>query len=391
MKTKISILGSTGSIGCSAVSLLENECYGQFEVQAISFHFNANLALKQAISLNAKEIIATSFEGFNEITKLSEGLKIKITFGKKALLEACRNNETEVILLAIVGFQGLEFALESILKEEKRVLAIANKEAIICGYHLIEKKLEGSKTKVLPIDSEHNSLYRLLKNFNTEDIRSMFITASGGPFLGKNFSDLENVSIQEVVRHPIWNMGAKISVDSATMANKGLEMIECYKLFDIKPKTLEAFVAKGSILHAGITLKDGGNLWFLSNPNMKNHISHAISNEKIQSLDLETPKIKNLEFEEILPSQFPIFFIAKNIAESGNINLAIAFNMINEIAVSKFLKSEIKYTQILDLIEENLSFNPDNFNFNSIAEIEEYFQILNTKLNFAKETTLKVA
>ena len=384
MKTKISILGSTGSIGSSAVSLLENELKNSFEVDAISFHFNAKLALKQAISLNVKKIIATSKEGFSEIQKLASGLKVEILFGKEALKGVCQNPETEVVLLAIVGVCGLEFALESILGQEKRILAIANKESIICGYHLISEKLKNSNTKIIPVDSEHNSLFRLLKNFQPESIKNVFITASGGPFVGRKFHTLKDVSIAEVVKHPTWNMGSKISVDSATMANKGLELIESHNLFNLENCNIEAFIAKGSLLHAGLNLKDGSSIWFLSNPDMRNHIAHAISNEAIFSLNIPEIKPTKLEFATLEKDEFPIFFIAKDIAERKDTKLAISFNILNEIAVAKFLKSEIKYTEILDIIENYLTFNPENFHYNSIHEIEELFSILEEKLTQRK-------
>jgi 1-deoxy-D-xylulose-5-phosphate reductoisomerase len=381
---KIGILGSTGSIGCSAISLIKNELKGRLEVEFLSFHYNAELALKQAFEVGAKKIISTSKQGFADLQKLhNNDAKIEIYYGNEALKEECKNPEVEVILLAIVGVSALEFALEAILQNSKRILAIANKEAIICGNHLIQNKIKNSNTKLIPVDSEHNSLLRLLSNTKLEDVESAFITASGGPFFGKKYTDLTNIEVKDVVAHPVWNMGAKISVDSATMANKGLELIEAYKLFGFKSGKIEAFVCKGSLLHAGITTKDGASIWFLSKPDMKNHISNAILGDNIAELSLEriSPlSVKNLSFEEIKQEEFPIFFIAKAVAESENLVNCISFNILNEIAVSKFLKGQIKYTQILDIIEGNLGYNPSNLSFLSFDEIANYFQELKALL-----------
>jgi 1-deoxy-D-xylulose-5-phosphate reductoisomerase len=225
------------------------------------------------------------------------------------------------------------------------------------------------------VDSEHNSLFRLLSNFKREEVANIFITASGGPFFGSKFESLTDVSIQDVVRHPIWNMGAKISVDSATMANKGLELLEACKLFEIEESKIDAFVCKGSLLHAGVNLNDGSSLWFLSKPDMKNHISHAILGGSIESLQI--PQISPLEiskltFEELKKDEFPIFFIAREVAKNGDLCETISFNILNEVAVAKFLAGKIKYTEILKIIEKNIGYNPSNHKFLNISEINEY-------------------
>jgi 1-deoxy-D-xylulose-5-phosphate reductoisomerase len=381
-KVTISILGSTGSIGSSTVSLLENELKGLFEVNALSFHKNAKLALKQAVSLNAKEIIATNHEGFEEIKTLLPDGKIKISFGEEALKRACQNPQTRVILIAIVGIEGLAPMLDSIT-EYPRVIAIANKEAIICGWHLAKEKLKTSQTRLIPVDSEHNSLFRILQNVKKESVESVFITASGGAFYGRKFMELENVSIKEVIKHPVWNMGSKISVDSSTMANKGLELLEAANLFDLKENQIKTFICKGSILHAGVSLKDKSDIWFLSSPNMKNHISYAILDGEALNLNLPSinpVEMEKIEFYELKKDEFPIFFIAKEICKNQDTGHAIAFNILNELAVEKFLQGHIKYTAILNLIEENISYNPLNFTFKTIEEIYEFKKILKMKL-----------
>lgn len=385
MKKRISILGSTGSIGCSAVSLLLNDLKGVFEVDALSFHQNAELAVKQAVLLGAKELVATSIEGYKAALHLcSEIPNLVLKFGEGALEEVCKNSKTEVILVAIVGLIGLKPTLDSILKEESRIVALANKEAIICGWHLIKQKLISSKTKVIPVDSEHNSLSRLLQIFNRDIIKSVFITASGGPFLGKPFSSLNDVTSSEVLKHPIWNMGSKISVDSATMANKSLELIEACLLFDLEEHQIDVFVAKNSILHAGVHLVDRSSIWFLSNPDMKLHIAHAILNGEISSLNLlpvnPAKQINSLEFEELKESEFPIFFIGKEVAKSKDIGRAISFNVLNEIAVKKFLMGKIKYTEILNIISDNLGHNLHNFQFKNLEEIQSFSEDLSNKI-----------
>ncbi len=380
---KIGILGSTGSIGSSAISLIKGDLKGIFEVSFLSFHENAELALQQALEVEAKRLYTTSKIGYEKFKKLYNGGEIEIFYGENTLKEACQDPSVQVILLAIVGVCGLKFALSSILSEQERVIAIANKESIICGNHIIQKKLKGTKTRIIPVDSEHNSLFRLLNGFQKEEISSIFITASGGPFLGRKFADLQDVSVKDVIRHPTWNMGAKISVDSATMANKGLELIEACRLFNFEAEKIQALVCKGSILHAGVNLHCGASFWFLSQPDMKNHISHSILGGQTKKLSI--PKVcpvdlKNISFEELKPEEFPIFFLAKEVAKSRSIPHAISFNILNEIAVHQFLNGKIKYIKIIEIIEKNLNYNPNNLEFTSVFEIEEYFIELKNRL-----------
>jgi 1-deoxy-D-xylulose-5-phosphate reductoisomerase len=385
---KIGILGSTGSIGKSAIALLANELKEDFEVEFLSFHSNAELAFQQAIQVGAKEVIATSKEGYENLLKLANGVKFKIQYGEDALKEACKREDVEVMLIAIVGVVGLDFTLASILPNAKRVIAIANKESIVCGFHLINQKLALSKnTTIIPVDSEHNSLFRLLLNVESSKVESVFITASGGPFYGKKFKDLADVKIRDVVSHPTWNMGAKISVDSATMANKGLELIEAYNLFGFLNGKIKTFIARGSLLHAGINFVDGASHWFLSKPDMKTHISNAILNGNIKALNLskiDLSDLQNLQFDEIREDEFPIFFIAQKVAKNGGILGAISFNILNEIAVSQFLESKIKYTDILKIIQQNLFYNPSNYTFNSGDEIKNYYNEVRNKLAIKK-------
>jgi 1-deoxy-D-xylulose-5-phosphate reductoisomerase len=382
---KIGILGSTGSIGSSAISLIKNELKEKVCVSFLSFHFNAELALQQAIAVKTRDVFATSKEGYQAFKKIYDGNEITLHFGDEALIEACKNEDLDVILLAIVGVYGLKFALSSISSNKKRTLAIANKEAIICGSHLINENLKNSKTKIIPVDSEHNSLFRLLSSLSSDAIEGVFITASGGPFLGRKFEDLKDVSLKDVVKHPVWSMGAKISVDSATMANKGLELIEASKLFNIKASKIKAFVCKGSTLHAGINLHDGASVWFLSKPDMKNHISHAILEGGISKLNLPRVcplELSSLTFQELKKDEFPVFFIAKNVAESEDLSHIISFNILNEIAVAKFLNGEIKYTQILEIIDGNLGSNNLNYKFQNLLEIEDYSNYLAREVEY---------
>lgn len=370
---KLLILGSTGSIGVSAVNLALGDLKNDIKVEAISFHNNAKLACEQAHKLGVKKAFTTSQSGYEEFSNLAPD--IPIFFGADALKEECQNSDIDVVLVGISGFAGLEFVLASITQKE-RILAIANKEAIICGNHIIQKKIKDTKTRIIPVDSEHNSIFRLLQGEQESSIQNAFITSSGGAFLGRKFHTLSDVKIEEVVRHPVWKMGGKISVDSATMANKGLELIEAYNLFSFfTTGSLEAYISQGSLLHAGIYSKDGALKLFISKPDMRLHIANSILGGKIQSLAcqiVQPQEISNIKIEEIKHNEFPIFFIAKEIAETRNIKGAISFNILNEIAVELFLKSKIKYTEILKIIELNLQRNCEHYNFETFEEIKEY-------------------
>lgn len=378
---KLLILGSTGSIGSFAIDLLTKELKGDFEVEGLSFHSNASLAIKQALAVKAKKVFTTSKEGYEEFKKLCP--TIPVYFGSDAIKEECRNPEINVVLLAIVGFAGLDFAIESVIKEE-RILAIANKETIICGNHILNEKLKNSKTTIIPVDSEHNSLYRLFKGCCIEEVESVFITSSGGPFAGRKFHELTHVEIKDVLKHPVWNMGGKISIDSATMANKGLELIEAYQLFPfLKAGSVSAFISKGSLLHAGVYTQDGALSLFVSAPDMRLHIANAISGGKVKKLNskkINPFEVSCINHEEIKQDEFPIFFTAKQVAESKDLESIISFNILNEIAVRHFLESKIKYTQILSIINDNLNYNPNNMKFNNYDEIKEYESFLQNYL-----------
>lgn len=383
-KRRISILGSTGSIGQSAVALLSSELRDKFEVVGLTAHSNVELLIAQANLLKAKVILCTSGEldGSKISNLLHPGCKILNGNGKNSIsdlleFDCAQNGKLDVILSAIVSIHGLLPTIDAI--KSCKVLALANKESIVCGWHILKPLAKMCQTKIIPVDSEHNSLFRLLagqSDYNLKSISKISITASGGPFYGKKFADLSSMRTSDVARHPVWSMGAKISIDSATMANKGLELIEACNVFEFPENNIEVCINRESIVHGAVHFTDGTTTAFLSKPDMKCHISHAICDGDIASLSATSPNLlglKKLEFFELEEQSFPIFFIAKAIASDRDIAKAILFNIANDIAVAKFMREQIKYTQILSEIERGISKNITSINLQSADDIHSLF------------------
>ena len=342
---KIGILGSTGSIGSSACELLLGDLKGKFTVQFLSCNENFEKISKQIINFNPQAICVSK----KIFAKIKEAFpKLKVYDSIKTMLE---EQKTDVTLHAISGVAGIECVLEAV--GSTKVLALANKECIVSAWSFIEEKSIECGVQILPVDSEHNSLYRILEFVDSSLVANVGITASGGPFFGKKFKDLTNISFADAMNHPVWNMGVKNTIDSATMANKVLEVIEVMNLFNIKADMIDVFINRQSIIHASVGLRSGGALSFSSKPDMKSHIGHAIMFPEYEEAFVN-PFNGLLEFAEIKQDEFPIFFIGQDVAKSGDVSKFTIFNVANQVAVEKFTKGEIKYTQIFDTIAKAL-------------------------------------
>ncbi len=338
---KIGILGSTGSIGSSACELLLGVLKPHFTVEFLSCNENFEKIAKQIIDFNPKAVCVSK----KIFAKTKEAFQNVVVYDSlKTMLESCK---TDVTLHAISGVSGIDCVLEAVAST--KLLALANKECIVSAWGFIEEKSIECGVQIVPVDSEHNSLYRILEFVDSSIVANVSITASGGPFFGKKFHDLQNISFSDAMNHPTWNMGVKNTIDSATMANKVLEVIEVMNLFSIKADMIDVFVNRQSIVHASVGLRSGGVISFSSKPDMKSHIGHAIMFPEYEE-DFRNPLNGVLEFAEIKQDEFPIFFIGKEVAKSGDASKFTIFNVANEVAVEKFSRGEVKYTQILDII-----------------------------------------
>ena len=340
-KRTIGILGSTGSIGTSACALLSGKLKENFTVQFLSCNEGFEKISKQILEFNPKAV-CVSKKIFAKVKELFP--KTKVYDNLKTMLE---EQKTDVTLHAISGVFGIDCVLEAIAGT--KTLALANKECIVSAWKFIEEKSIECGVQIIPVDSEHNSLYRILEFIDSSIIANVSITASGGPFFGKKFKDLKDISFSDAMKHPIWNMGVKNTIDSATMANKVLELLEAMNLFNIKENMIDVFVNKQSIVHASVGLRSGGVISLSSKPDMKSHIGHAIMFPEYEE-EFSNPFNGILEFSEIKQDEFPLFFVGREIAKSEDSSKFTIFNVANQVAVENFCNGRVKYTQILEIV-----------------------------------------
>jgi len=367
----IGILGSTGSIGTAACELLSGKLKENFTVQFLSCNEGIEKISKQIVELNPKAV-CVSKKIFAKLKDLFP--KIIVYDNINIMLE---EQKTDVTLHAISGVFGVECVIEAI--SNTKVLALANKECIVSAWKFIEEKSIEYGVQIIPVDSEHNSLYRILELVDSSIIANVSITASGGPFFGKKFKDLKDISLSDAMKHPIWSMGIKNTIDSATMANKVLELLEAMNLFNIKENMIDVFVNKQSIVHASVGLKSGGVISFSSKPDMKSHIGHAIMFPEYEE-EFSNPLNGTLEFAQIKKEEFPLFFIGREVAKSQDSSKFTIFNVANQVAVEKFCKGRVKYTQILEIVTKALN-EKILENAGSIEELSLQIQKLERELS----------
>lgn len=326
-KRTVVIVGITGSIGTQALEVIQK--INGFQVIAGTYHSNQKLAEQIANKFKIDKMIRTS-EGYDEIISQIEKLRPDIT------------------IVAIPGFASLPITLKAI-ENSNRVL-LASKEALVCGGWLVKNALKNSSTELLPIDSEHSALMQLLED-GTEKI---LLTCSGGALRDWNIDGLHDAKPTDVLRHPVWNMGHKITVDSATMVNKGFEVLEAYELFNIDVSKIEVLLHKEGLIHAGVFLKDGTMKLHMGFPDMKVPIAYALTYPKRDYSKMEWPDLSlvNLSFYPVDAKRYPAFFLAYEIAK--DYAKRTAYNAADEVAVESFLSGKIKFTDINKVIERVL-------------------------------------
>ena len=372
---KISILGSTGSIGTNALELIRNN-REQYQVVGISGNKNIELLKKQIEEFKPTFIYVGTEQDALNLKKEYSFLK-EVYFGENGLAELSKNSDYDIILTAVSGAIGIDATVEAI-KREKRI-ALANKETMVSAGTYINKLLkEYPKAEIVPVDSEHSALFQSLQGFKKEDVKKLIITASGGTFRGKNLTYLENVTVEQALKHPNWSMGKKITIDSSTLVNKGLEVIEAHELFNIDYDNIEVIVHPQSIIHSMVEYVDGSIIAQMGVANMKTPILYAFTypekefNSSINFLDLI--KTSNLTFEEPNRKIFKGIDLAYRAGEIG-CTMTTVFNASNEVAVELFMKKKIKFLDIYRIIEEVmnshqiLSLNTDNA-LNIIKEVD---------------------
>ena len=372
----ISILGSTGSIGKNALSVLST-LKNNFSVYGISCNTNISEFYNQIKIFNPKKAVITDIEKYNDFIDLygSQISSTEILYGDDGLKDITSHNDIDVVLAAIVGFKCLKPVINAI--NNNKNIIIANKEILVSAGDVIMLELKKSKAKLLPIDSEHNALLQVIissgleykindSDYYKSKIRNLTITASGGPFIDLDITDFKKIKSSDAIKHPTWDMGKKISVDSSTMMNKGLEIIEAKVLFNLDVKNINAIVHRQSKIHALVEFYDGTIIAHLSQPDMKIPISYALTYpERIYKSDGNIFEYEDLTFDIIPYDKFPCYKIARIVAETGK-NTGLILNAANEISVEYFLNDKIRFVDIPDIIQNVL----DNADIKSHDNIE---------------------
>ncbi|MEX0845925.1 MAG: 1-deoxy-D-xylulose-5-phosphate reductoisomerase [Balneolaceae bacterium] len=369
-KQKLAILGSTGSIGTQALDIIRQHP-GKFEIAALTANSNWKLLAEQIKEFNPKYTLIGDEKHYQDLKSLLN--HTKIISGSDKLPEIASLDELDIVLNALVGFAGFESTLAAI-KAHKKV-ALANKESLVVGGELIMAELHKSKAQLIPVDSEHSAMLQCLAGESMDDIEKIIITASGGPFRELSIEQMQKVTVEQALNHPNWDMGAKITIDSSTMMNKGLEIIEAHWLFDIPVDKIEPVIHPQSIIHSMVTFIDGSTKAQLGLPDMKVPIIYALSYPARLPLDtprLDWHKAQELSFEPVDFGRFPCVHLAMESINIGGYAPAV-LNAANEVAVERFLNKEIGYIYISKIVEKSLAKikSNDSLNTETLKEIDK--------------------
>jgi 1-deoxy-D-xylulose-5-phosphate reductoisomerase len=348
----ISIFGSTGSIGKNVIEIVKNNPK-TFEVLSLVAGSDVETLIAQALLLKPSYVVVRDKKYFSKLKSALKTLKkTEILCGEKAILDVAKIR-CDLFISAIVGAAGMLPTLAAIKAGSH--IALANKESLVCAGEFLMSEAKKKKVKIIPVDSEHNAIFQIFENENLEKISDITLTASGGPFFNSQ-KDFKNISVAEALKHPKWKMGAKISIDSATMMNKGLEMIEAFHLFPVAKNQIKILVHPQSILHGMVNYRDGSSLAMLSLPDMKVPISYALAFPKrmeIKHEKLDLARIGKLEFFAADEKKFPAIKICREVLNAGGSAPAV-LNAANEIAVERFLKGEITFDKITKIVAKTL-------------------------------------
>jgi 1-deoxy-D-xylulose-5-phosphate reductoisomerase len=349
----VSILGATGSVGTSTLDLIER-APERFEVIALTAATNVAALADAARRTGAKLAVIDDATLLPELQQRLSGTECRAATGREALSEAAAG-EAEWVMAAIVGCAGLEPVMAAV--EAGRTVALANKEALVTAGALMTDAARQSGATILPVDSEHNAIFQCLAGSRSQDVARIILTASGGPFRSASLADMAKVTPEQAVAHPNWSMGAKISVDSATMMNKGLELIEAHHLFGLPSDRIDILVHPQSVIHSMVEYVDGSTLAQMGSPDMRIPIAHTLAYpERIATpaATLDLARIGKLEFEATDETRFPSLRLARRALEAGG-GEAIVLNAANEIAVAAFLDRRIGFLDIAALVERALT------------------------------------
>lgn len=344
----VTILGATGSVGGSTLELIAHHG-NKFQVEALTAHSNVKLLSQQSRKFNASLAVVADENAYQDLKDALSGSGIQVAAGANGLLDAAER-PVDCVMAAIVGISGLKPTLAAIKKGQR--VGLANKECLVCAGELFTDEVKKSQATLIPVDSEHSAIFQLFDFDHPERVEKIILTASGGPFRTASLDVIENATPEMALKHPNWDMGRKISIDSATMMNKGLELIEAYHLFPVSADQLEVLVHPNSVIHSLVQFRDGAVLAHLGTPDMCIPIAYALTwpdriECPVEPLDLA--KIGTLSFENMCTERFPAFALCREALQVGGSGPAI-LNAANEVAVQEFLDGRIRFGDIARII-----------------------------------------
>ncbi len=351
--SKISILGSTGSIGTQTLDIVSQNP-DELSVVAMSCGSNIDLFEKQIRKYLPKLVSVKDSDLAEELKSRISDLSVEVLYGMDGLIAVATFDEADTVLTAVVGMIGVQPTIAAI--NAKKNIALANKETLVTAGHIIMPLAKEKGVSILPVDSEHSAIFQSLNGERQNKISKILLTASGGPFRGKTFEELENVKLEDALKHPNWSMGAKITIDSATMINKGLEVMEAKWLFGVKLNQVEVVVHPQSILHSAVEFMDGAVIGQMGVPDMRLPILYALFYPDRRTLYADTLdlfKIGTLTFERPDMETFYGLQLAYDAMSVGG-NMPTVFNAANERAVSKFLQNKIRFVEIPEIVSESM-------------------------------------
>jgi len=350
---RVSILGSTGSVGTNTIDLLERNP-GAYVVEALTANRNVSLLASQARNLNARFAAVADPDSYQDLKNELSGTSIEIGAGPEAIVEAAAR-DSEWVMASIVGAAGLRPTLEAVRRGA--TIGLANKECLVSAGDIFVKEVTACNATLIPVDSEHSAIYQVFDFEQSKSVQRIILTASGGPFREFTLDQMKDVTPAQAVAHPNWDMGAKISVDSATMMNKGLELIEAYHLFPVSESMVEILVHPQSVIHSMVDYIDGSVLAQLGTPDMRTPIAYALAWPERMAAPaprLDLGEIGNLTFEAPDPVRFPALRLAREALQQGG-SAPTILNAANEVAVGHFLDGKIAYLDIARVVEETLN------------------------------------
>ena len=366
---RVTILGSTGSVGCNTLDLIERHPES-FEIEALSANGSVDRLAEQARRVRAKLAVVADHSLYRELKAALSGTGVEAAAGAQAIIEAAQR-PTDWVMAAIVGAAGLAPTLAAIRRGA--VIALANKETLVCAGALMTAEVTRNGATLLPVDSEHNAIFQVLDFDRMDAVDRIILTASGGPFRSHSRAAMAGVTPEQAIAHPNWDMGAKISVDSATMMNKGLELVEAYHLFGLPPERIEILIHPQSVVHSMVAYVDGSVLAQMGQPDMRTPIAHTLAwpermETPVERLDLA--RIGQLTFETPDPARFPALRLARQALEARG-TAATILNAANEVAVQGFLDGRLGFLDIAAVVEQTLDKIPSR----ALGGLEDVWEI----------------